>query len=71
MKKNSMERTEVLRRYQRQRYREMSEKLLEVVHNLYASSSKVSVRSVARMAGVERITVYRHAEIMDQIRKYR
>ena len=61
----------IKRPYQRQRYLALQEKLEEIIADRLRRGQRISVRSLAAEAGVERITVYRHAEIMDLIRTYR
>ena len=57
--------------YQRKRYLALQEKLEKIISDRLRQGQQISVKSLAAEAGVERITVYRHKEIMDLIRTYR
>ena len=61
----------IKRPYQRKRYLALQEKLEKIISDRLRQGKRISVRALATEAGVERITVYRHTEIMDLIRAYR
>ena len=62
---------EVKLSYQQKQYVALQKKLENIIAERLKRGKRISVRSLAAEAGVERISVYRHQEVMNLIRTYR